>query len=716
MELRFAQVRFSSFLLLLLLLLCCSLFPLPLALNEEGEALLSFKSSIKEDPGASMASWNSSASDPCAWNGITCQEGKVVAIALPRSHLLGSLPPSLAALAALRRINLRNNRLQGRLPPGLFSTASIQSLVLSGNSFSGAIPAEVGSLSSLQIFEISNNFLDGTVPASIAHCKRLRLLDLSRNNFSGAVPAGFGTNLTALERLDLSYNRLNGSIPSDLGNLSSLSDTLDLSHNDFSGPIPASLGNLPERIYVDLAFNNLSGSIPQNGALVNRGPTAFMGNPNLCGEPLKNPCPASGTTTATSQSQFPYLPSDQSPVSSSDGRKSTSVLSKRSVIAIVIGDVLAIGLMAMLFFHCYRRAVSSKSEAKTENSRGDSKDGKMCYCCGKDRSQVLAENVEQFDLIPLDKQVHFDLDDLLKGSAFVMGKSGIGIVYKVALDDGLTLAVRRLGEGGSQRFKDFQTEVEAIGKVKHPNIVQLRAYYWSADEKLLIYDFISNDNLSNAIHGNPSDANFSPLTWNIRVKIMKGVAKGLAFLHEFSPKKYVHGDLKPSNILLGSDMEPHISDFGLGHLANMEIGTTSIYSVGKANEKQQQSPLSSTISFSPIWSNTLFYQAPEALKSLRPSQKWDVYSYGVILLEMISGRSPAAVMDTSDMDLVRWVQISIEEKKSLLNVIDPYLAQEPEREDDITATLKVALACVQFDPENRPSMRQVIESLDKLAS
>ncbi|KAG6512759.1 receptor protein kinase-like protein ZAR1 [Zingiber officinale] len=708
MELRFTQARFCAF--LLLLLFCCSLFPVPLALNEEVEALLSFKSSIEEDPGGSMASWNSTASDPCAWNGVTCQEGKVVAIALPRSHLLGSLPPSLSALAALRRINLRSNRLRGLLPPGLFSASSLQSLVLSGNSFSGAIPDEVGSLSSLQIFELSNNFLDGTIPASIAHCKRLRLLDLSRNNFSGALPAGFGTNLTALERLDLSYNRLNGSIPRDLGNLSSLIDTLDLSHNDFSGSIPASLGNLPERIYVDLAFNNLSGSIPQNGALVNRGPTAFIGNPNLCGEPLKNPCPAS----ATSQSQFPYLPSDQSPVSSLDGRKSTSSLSKRSVIAIVIGDVLAIGLMAMLFFHCYRRTVSSKSELKTENSSSDSKDSKMCYCCGKDRSEVLAENVKQFDLIPLDKQVHFDLDDLLKGSAFVMGKSGIGIVYKVALDDGITMAVRRLGEGGSQRFKDFQTEVEAIGKVKHPNIVQLRAYYWSADEKLLIYDFISNGNLSNAIHGNPSDANFSPLPWSVRVKIMKGVAKGLAFLHEFSPKKYVHGDLKPSNILLGSEMEPYISDFGLGHLANMEIGATSIYSVGKANEKQQ-SPLSS-ISFSPIWSNTLFYQAPEALKSLRPSQKWDVYSYGVILLELISGRSPSAVMDTSDMDLVRWVQISIEEKKSLLNVIDPYLAQEPEREDDITAALKVALACAQFNPENRPSMRHIVDSLDKLAS
>jgi hypothetical protein len=109
--------------------------------------------------------------------------------------------------------------------------------------------------------------------------------------------------------------------------------------------------------------------------------------------------------------------------------------------------------------------------------------------------------VEQCDLVPLDAQVAFDLDELLKASAFVLGKGGIGIAYKVVLEDGYTLAVRRLGEGGSQRFKEFQTEVEAIGKLRHPNVVTLRAYYWSVDEKLLIYDYIPNGSLDTALHG-----------------------------------------------------------------------------------------------------------------------------------------------------------------------------------------------------------------------
>lgn len=490
-------------LVLFFVLLLCNSHGLVRSLNDEGYALLSFKQSITEDPEGSLSNWNISDENPCTWNGITCKELRVVSLSIPKKKLVGFLPSSLGSISGLRHLNLRNNKLYGSLPVELFQALGLQSLVLYGNSLSGPLSNQIGKLKYLQALDLSQNFLNGSFPASIVQCKRLRTLDVSQNNFTGSLPDGFGNAFVSMEKLDLSFNKFSGSIPSDIGNLSSLQGTVDLSHNFFSGAIPASLGNLPEKVYIDLTYNNLSGPIPQNGALMNRGPTAFIGNPGLCGPPLKNPC-SSETNGANSPSSFPFIPDNSPPQDSDFGKsKKSKGLSKSAVIAIVVSDIIGICLLGLLFSYCYSRICACRGR-KGENGHGFEKGRKgrnECLCFRKDESEALSENVEQYDLVPLDAQVAFDLDELLKASAFVLGKSGIGIVYKVVLEDGLTLAVRRLGEGGSQRFKEFQTEVEAIGKLRHPNIVTLRAYYWSVDEKLLIYDYIPNGNLSTAVHG-----------------------------------------------------------------------------------------------------------------------------------------------------------------------------------------------------------------------
>ena len=196
---------------------------------------------------------------------------------------------------------------------------------------------------------------------------------------------------------------------------------------------------------------------------------------------------------------------------------------------------------------------------------------------------------------------------------------------------------------------------------------------------------------------------------------MKGIAKGLAYLHEFSPKRYVHGNLKPSNILLGEDMEPCISDFGLGRLADIAEESPEFQVEQMAiGTSQQSSPYEfTTINSS---SNGSYYQAPEASKDMKPSQKWDVYSFGVILLEMISGKLPSIQVGSLEMDLVQWIQLSIEERRPLSSIIDPSLAHNRGEEENIAAILKLALACIHKNPDRRPTMRYVSYNIEKLTS
>jgi uncharacterized membrane protein YhaH (DUF805 family) len=367
-------------------------------------------------------------------------------------------------------------------------------LILSGNSFSGTVPEEIRNLKYLQTLDLSQNSFNGSLPSYLIQCKRLKNLVLSRNFFTGFLPDELGNNLVMLQTLNLSHNSFRGLIPGSLGNLSSLRGVLDLSHNRFDGPIPASLGNLPELVYINLTYNNLSGAIPQTDALVNVGPTAFIGNPLLCGPPLKNQCPSS-----TSHPNIDPKPLAVGDSSGKPGRGKWCWV----VIASVASTMVGICLVALSFCYWYKKVYGCKESIRTQGRSFEEKSmvRKEMFCFRTADLESLSETMEQYTFVPLDSKVSFDLEQLLKASAFLVGKSGIGIVYKVVLEKGLTVAVRRLEDGGSQRFREFQTAVEAIGKIRHPNIVSLLAYCWCINEKLLIYDYVSNGDLATAIHG-----------------------------------------------------------------------------------------------------------------------------------------------------------------------------------------------------------------------
>lgn len=547
----------------------------------------------------------------------------------------------------------------------------------------------------------------------------MQRLILANNRFSGDIPAGIWPQLKNLVQLDLSSNEFNGSIPEDIGQLNSLTGTLNLSYNHLSGEIPKSLGNLPVTVSFDLRGNNLSGEIPQTGSFANQGPTAFLNNPLLCGFPLQKSCKDTGQESSATQSSKPESHDDNT-------RKG---LSPGLIILISVADAAGVALLGLVIVYIYWRKKDSKGGCSCTGTEklGGNRRRNLCGCaCGNGSGNEESDYEDhekgergvkgEGELVAIDKGFSLELDELLRASAYVLGKSGLGIVYKVVLGNGVPVAVRRLGEGGEQRYKEFIAEVQAIGRVKHPNVVKLRAYYWAPDEKLLISDFISNGNLANALRGRNGQAS-SSLSWSTRLRIAKGTAKGLAYLHECSPRKFVHGDIKPSNILLDNEFQAYIADFGLNRLINI--------TGNDPNSSSSSGFLGGALPYmKPVQTERTNnnYKAPEArVPGNRPTQKWDVYSFGVVLLELLTGKSPEISPTTSSNsievpDIVKWVRKGFEEQNPLSDMVEPVLVQEVHAKKEVLAVFHIALACTEGDPEVRPRMKNVSENLERVGT
>ncbi|KAL6188199.1 hypothetical protein ACLB2K_039592 [Fragaria x ananassa] len=706
----------DSLSLFFLFLLCFIDVSTPL--TPDGLSLLSLKSAV--DSSSAFSDWSDSDASPCRWTGISCMnitgfpDPRVVGIALSGKNLRGYIPSELGNLVYLRRLNLHSNNFYGAIPTQLFNATSLHSLFLYGNNLSGQLPPSICNLPRLQNLDLSNNSFSGSLDTVFNNCKQLQRLILAGNKFSGEIPAGIWSGMDNLLQLDLSANAFTGPIPSDLGDLKSLSGTLNLSYNHLSGEIPKSLGDLPVTVSFDLRHNNFSGEIPQTGSFSNQGPTAFLGNPLLCGFPLqkscKDPAPSSPGTNPNSS------PGSDNPKKG---------LSPGLIVLISVADAAAVAFIGLIAVYIYwkRKDNSNGCSCTGKRKLGASNDRQSKLCCscisggfGNSDSEPDPERPGERgkgegELVAIDKGFTFELDELLRASAYVLGKSGLGIVYKVVLGNGIPVAVRRLGEGGDQRYKEFAAEVQAIGKVKHPNVVRLRAYYWAPDEKLLISDFISHGNLASAIRGR----NGQPisLSWSTRLKILKGTARGLAYLHECSPRKFVHGDIKPSNILLDNESQPYISDFGLNRLITITGNNPS-----SGGLMGSALPYMKTVQTE----RANNYRAPEArVPGSRPTQKWDVYSFGVVLLELLTGKSPemSPTSTSTSMeipDLVRWVRKGFEDENPLSDMVDPMLLQEVHAKKEVLAAFHVALACTEPDPEVRPKMKTVSENLERAGS
>ncbi|KAL5724659.1 LRR receptor-like serine/threonine-protein kinase FEI 1 [Ranunculus cassubicifolius] len=308
---------------------------------------------------------------------------------------------------------------------------------------------------------------------------------------------------------------------------------------------------------------------------------------------------------------------------------------------------------------------------------------------GKKESQGLAMDVSGgASIVMFHGDLPYSSKDIIKkletlNDEHIIGSGGFGTVYKLAMDDGNIFALKRIIKTNEGLDRFFERELEILGSIKHRYLVNLRGYCNSPSSKLLIYDYLPGGSLDEALHAERSDQ----LEWEARLNIIMGAAKGLAYLHHDCAPRIIHRDIKSSNILLDGNLEARVSDFGLAKLLEDEESHITTIVAG-----------------------TFGYLAPEYMQSGRATEKTDVYSFGVLILEVLSGKRPTdASFIEKGLNIVGWLNFLGVEKRER-EIVDP--ACEGVQEESLDALLSVAIQCVSSSPEERPSMHRVVQVLE----
>lgn len=496
---------------------------------------------------------------------------------------------------------------------------------------------------------LPNHKLSGSISPDIGKLEHLQFLALHDNNLYREIPPDLG-NCTELLSLYLQGNFLSGLIPSELGNLSSLQN-LDLSSNSLSESIPASLGKLDKLVVFNVSNNFLIGEIPSNGHLATFGNSSFIGNRGLCGEQINKECKGGGPS-----------PFSQPPTSENQAKKKYSGRLLISASA-TVGALLLVALMC--FWGCFLYKRLGKNDGKS-----------LAMDVSGGASIVMFHG----DLPYTSKDIIKKLEML--NEEHIIGSGGFGTVYRLAMDDGNVFALKRIVKMNEGFDRFFERELEILGSIKHRSLVNLRGYCNSPTSKLLIYDFLPGGSLDEALHERSEQ-----LEWDARLNIIMGAAKGLAYLHHDCSPRIIHRDIKSSNILLDANFGARVSDFGLAKLLEDEESHITTIVAG-----------------------TFGYLAPEYMQSGRATEKTDVYSFGVLVLEVVSGKRPTdASFIEKGLNIVGWLNHLISENRQR-EMVDSQC--EGVQTESLDALLSIAIQCVSSAPEDRPTMHRVVQILE----
>ncbi|KAM1175239.1 hypothetical protein ACFX19_028263 [Malus domestica] len=669
-------------------LLVLLLLPPSLSSLTELPALMAMKASL--DPqNRFLTSWTPHA-DPCggAFEGVACNEqGRVTNISLQGKGLWGQIPPTVGGLKSLTGLYLHFNALSGKIPKQLAGLNQLADLYLNVNNLSGAIPREIGKMPNLQVLQLCYNKLTGGIPTQLGQLKRLSVLAVQSNQLTGAIPASLG-ELGTLTRLDLSFNSL-------------------------FGPIPARLADAPMLEVLDVRTNILSGNVPPALKRLNEG-FLYENNPSLCGVGFSGLELCTATNTRNPNIPQPFEPSNLSAkdpdsstakeipksanIHSNCSQTRCSEASKSPQIGIifgVIGVIVALTVSGLfLFFWCRRQKQKIGSTFDSSDSRLSTDQAKEVYKksvsplinleysngwdpLAKGGSGYSQEVLESFmiNLEEVERATQsFSEVNLLR-------KSNFSAIYKGILRDGSVVAINCISKTSCKPDEaEFLKGMKILTSLKHENLVRLRGFCCSKGrgEWFLIYDFIPNDSLLQYL--DIKDGSGEVLEWSTRVSIINGIAKGIGYLHGNVGNKpaIVHQTISAEKVLIDSHYNPLLSDSGLHKLLADDI----VFSMLKA-------------------SAAMGYLAPEYTTTGRSTAKSDIYAFGMIVFQILSGKYKITQVARQGAEAGRFEDFMDANLEGNFS------------ESEASKLGRLALLCMHESPIYRPSMENVVKELSE---